>query len=244
LKTLQFDIVSIFPEMFASPFNESILKRAQEKGLLKVVLHDLRDYTLDKHKNVDDAPFGGGVGMVMKVEPIVRAIEAIKEQRPHARTLLMTPGSRPFDQGKAEELADADDYILICGRYEGVDERLRQYIDEEISIGDFILSGGELAAMAVVDAVTRLRPGVLGDENSIVEESFSSGLLEYPQYTRPRDFRGHQAPEILVSGDPKKIKNWQREQALLRTAKLRPDLLKDTDLTESERQLLENVDIA
>ncbi len=243
MKILQFDIVSIFPEMFESPFNESILKRAQEKGLLKVVLHDLRDYTLDKHRNVDDAPFGGGVGMVMNAEPIVRAIEAIKEQRPNARTLLMTPGSRPFDQEKAEALANEDDYILICGRYEGVDERVRQYIDEEISIGDYILSGGELAAMVVVDAVTRLRPGVLGDENSIVEESFSAGLLEYPQYTRPQDFRGKLAPEVLLSGDPKKIQRWQREQALLRTAKLRPDLLKETDLSESERQLLEQADI-
>lgn len=244
MKTIQFDIISIFPEMFESPFNESILKRAQEKGLLKIVLHDLRDYTLNKHKNVDDAPFGGGVGMVMNVEPIARAIEAIKEKSPEADVLLMTPGSVPFNQEKAEKLAGKDHYILICGRYEGVDERVRHYIDEEISIGDYILSGGELAAMAVVDSVARLRPGVLGDENSIVEESFSSGLLEYPQYTRPRDFRGHKAPEVLVSGDPAKIGEWQREQSLLRTARLRPDLLKAKELTEKERQMLEQADIA
>lgn len=229
--------------MFESPFNESILKRAREKGLLEIGLHDTRAFSRNKHKNVDDAPFGGGAGMVMSAEPLALAIESVRRERPDSKTILLAPGSKPLNHDKAKELAERDAFTLVCGRYEGIDERVRQrFIDEELSIGDYILSGGELAAMVVVDAVTRLRPGVLGDENSIVEETFSEGLLEYPQYTRPRDFRGDCAPEVLVSGDPKKIKSWQRKQALLKTARMRPDLLKKIQLTEEDKRILEQTD--
>jgi tRNA (guanine37-N1)-methyltransferase len=225
LRTLRFDIVSIFPGMFESPFGDSIIERACEQGLLDLRIHDLRDYTLNKHKKVDDNPFGGGVGMVMNVEPIARALEAIKKEVPKARTILLSPGGKPFNQEKAGELSHQESLILICGRYEGVDERVRlHFADEEISIGDYILTGGEIPAMVLVEAVSRLIPGVLGDSESIVEESFSDGMLEYPQYTRPRDFQGFKVPEVLVSGDPKKIRAWQKEEALKKTASVRPDL--------------------
>jgi tRNA (guanine37-N1)-methyltransferase len=205
LRTLRFDIVSIFPGMFASPFGDSIIQRAREAGLLDIHVHDLRDYSLNKHRKVDDSPFGGGVGMVMNVEPIARAITAVKKEVPETRTILLSPGGRPFDQEKAWELSSLPSLTLICGRYEGIDERIRlHYVDEEISIGDYVLTGGELPAMVLVEAISRLLPGVLGDPESVVEESFHDDLLEYPQYTRPRDYEGLKVPEILVSGDPKK----------------------------------------
>lgn len=226
MKTLRFDIVSIFPGMFESPFGDSIIKRARDEGLLDIRVHDLRDYSLNKHKKVDDTPFGGGVGMVMNVEPIARALAAIKEEVPETRTILLSPGGRPFDHEKARELSGLSSLTLICGRYEGIDERVRlHYVDEEISIGDYVLTGGELPAMVLIEAISRLVPGVLGDPESVVEESFSNDLLEYPQYTRPRDYEGLKVPEILVSGDPKKIRNWQRAEALKKTAQVRPDLL-------------------
>jgi tRNA (guanine37-N1)-methyltransferase len=212
--------------MFESPFGDSIIERACEKGLLDIRVHDLRDYTLNKHRKVDDTPFGGGVGMVMNIEPIARALESIKKEVPKARTILLSPGGRPFDQGKASELLHQESLILICGRYEGVDERVRlHFADEEISIGDYILTGGELPAMVLVEAVSRLIPGVLGDSASIIEESFSEGMLEYPQYTRPRDYKGLKVPEALISGDPKKISDWQQAEALKKTESVRPDLL-------------------
>ena len=226
MRTLRFDIVSIFPGMFASPFGDSIIQRAREAGLLDINVHDLRDYSLNKHRKVDDSPFGGGVGMVMNVEPIARAITAVKKEVPETRTILLSPGGRPFDQEKAWELSNLPSLTLICGRYEGIDERIRlHYVDEEISIGDYVLTGGELPAMVLVEAISRLLPGVLGDPESVVEESFHDDLLEYPQYTRPRDYEGLKVPEILVSGDPEKIRDWQKAEAIKKTAQVRPDLL-------------------
>ena len=227
MRTLRFDIVSIFPGMFESPFGDSIIQRAREEGLLDLRVHDLRDYSLNKHRKVDDTPFGGGVGMVMNVEPIARVIAAIKKEVPETRTILLSPGGRPFDQEKAWELSRLPSLTLICGRYEGIDERVRlHFVDEEISIGDYILTGGEIPAMVLVEAISRLVPGVLGDPESIVEESFAGDLLEYPQYTRPRDYQGFKVPEILVSGDHKKMRDWQKAEALKKTARVRPDLLK------------------
>ena len=227
MRTLRFDIVSIFPGMFESPFGDSIIQRAREEGLLDLRVHDLRDYSLNKHRKVDDTPFGGGVGMVMNVEPIERVVAAIKKEVPETRTILLSPGGRPFDQEKAWELSRLPSLTLICGRYEGIDERVRlHFVDEEISIGDYILTGGEIPAMVLVEAISRLVPGVLGDPESIVEESFAGDLLEYPQYTRPRDYQGFKVPEILVSGDHKKIRDWQKAEALKKTARVRPDLLK------------------
>lgn len=227
MRTLRFDIVSIFPGMFESPFGDSIIQRAREEGLLDIRVHDLRDYSLNKHKKVDDTPFGGGVGMVMNVEPIARVIAAIKKEVPETRTILLSPGGRPFDQERAGELSRLSSLTLICGRYEGIDERVRlHFVDEEISIGDYVLTGGEIPAMVLVEAISRLVPGVLGDPESVVEESFTNDLLEYPQYTRPRDYQGFKVPEILVSGDHKKIRDWQKAEALKKTAQVRPDLLK------------------
>ena len=226
MRTLRFDIISIFPGMFESPFGDSIIQRAREEGLLDIRLHDLRDYSLNKHRKVDDNPFGGGVGMVMNVEPIARAIAAVKKEVPKTRTILLSPGGKPLNQEKAWELSRLTSLTLICGRYEGVDERVRlHYVDEEISIGDYVLTGGELPAMVLVETVSRLLPGVLGDPESVVEESFHDDLLEYPQYTRPRDYEGFKVPEILVSGDPKKIHDWQKSEALKKTTQVRPDLL-------------------
>jgi tRNA (guanine37-N1)-methyltransferase len=213
--------------MFESPFGDSIIQRAREEGLLDLRVHDLRDYSLNKHRKVDDTPFGGGVGMVMNVEPIARVVAAIKKEVPETRTILLSPGGRPFDQEKAWELSRLPSLTLICGRYEGIDERVRlHFVDEEISIGDYILTGGEIPAMVLVEAISRLVPGVLGDPESIVEESFAGDLLEYPQYTRPRDYQGFKVPEILVSGDHKKIRDWQKAEALKKTARVRPDLNK------------------
>ncbi len=226
MKTIRFDIITIFPGMFDSPFRESILKRAQEEGRVAIGVHDLREYTLDKHGRVDDYPFGGGAGMIMSVEPIDRAVQAVKQTAPEARTVLLSPSGKQFDQKKAWELSQLDNLILVCGRYEGVDERVRNVVDEELSIGDYVLSGGEVAAMVLIEAVSRLVPGVIGDETCLDEESFSSGLLEYPQYTRPRDYKGESVPEVLVSGDHKKIKEWQDREALNKTRQNRPDLLK------------------
>ena len=227
MRTLRFDIVSIFPGMFESPFADSIIQRAWEEGLLDLRVHDLRDYSLNKHRKVDDTPFGGGVGMVMNVEPIARVIVAIKKEVPETRTILLSPGGRPFDQEKAWELSRLPSLTLICGRYEGIDERVRlHFVDEEISIGDYVLTGGEIPAMVLVEAISRLVPGVLGDPESVVEESFTDGLLEYPQYTRPRDYQGFKVPEILISGDHKKIRDWQKAEAVKKTVRVRPDLLK------------------
>ena len=230
MKTHRFDIITIFPGMFESPLNESILKRARDEGLLEITLHDLRDYTLDKHRRVDDCPFGGGVGLVMNVEPIVRAVEAVRENRPGARTILLSPGGQSFNQKMAWELSEEENLIFVCGRYEGVDERVLNFVDSAVSIGDYVMAGGEVPAMVIVEAVSRLIPGVVGDESSIIEESFEGNRLEHPQYTKPREFRGFKVPEVLLSGHHRKIQDWQRKEALKKTAAIRPDLLeKETE---------------
>ncbi|GAW92827.1 tRNA (guanosine(37)-N1)-methyltransferase TrmD [Calderihabitans maritimus] len=241
---MRIDILTIFPEMFQGPLQTSIIGKAQEKGLLEINLVNIRDYALDKHKSVDDYPYGGGAGMVMKPEPIFRAVEAIRGEDfyPQCRTILLSPQGELFNQEKAQELAASSRLILICGRYEGFDERIRQHlVTDELSIGDYILTGGELPAMVVVDAVSRLIPGVLGDEESAREESFTFGLLEYPQYTRPKEFRGYSVPEVLLSGHHQRIRRWRRKEALRRTWLRRPDLLAKATLTEEDHLLLEEI---
>jgi tRNA (guanine37-N1)-methyltransferase len=223
---LSVEVLTLFPRMIAAPLEESILGRAREKGLLHVQVTDIRDFADGKHRVTDDVPYGGGAGMVMKPEPLVAAIEAARQRQRSARVVLLSPQGVRFDQGKAQELANGGAVILVCGRYEGVDERVLRWVDEEISLGDFVLTGGELAALAMIDAMARLVPGVLGNELSADAESFSGeGLLEGPQYTRPPEFRGLRVPEILLSGDHKKIAQWRQEQAVARTRERRPDLL-------------------
>ena len=224
------DIITIFPEVCKPYLDSSILGIAQEKGKLEIRLHNLRDYTLDKHRKVDDRPFGGGPGMILTPEPVFRAVEAIKRtadgRRQTAKVILLTPQGKTLNQKLAEKLSKRKHLILICGRYEGVDERVREsLVDEEISIGDYILSGGELAALVLTDSLARLLPGVLGHKDSNVRESFSDNLLEYPQYTRPADFRGLRVPQVLLSGDHKKIEEWRKHQAVKITKKKRPDIL-------------------
>ena len=221
---MRLDIITIFPAMFDGPFGESIIKRARQQGLVEINLVDLREFTTDKHRSVDDRPYGGGAGMVMTPEPLFAAVESLRHAASHV--LLLTPQGRRLDQAKVIELAAREHLIPVCGHYEGVDERVRTaLIDEEISLGDYILTNGNLAAMVLADAVIRLLPGVLGSENSVVEESFSDNLLEYPQYTRPEVFRGLRVPEVLLSGNHQAIAAWRREQALRRTRERRPDLL-------------------
>jgi tRNA (guanine37-N1)-methyltransferase len=225
--------------MFRGPLDESILKRAQESGCISIALHDIRDYATDKHHITDDAPYGGGGGMVMKPEPVFATVEAILGDEANVPIILLTPQGRLFTQAVAHELARRQRLILICGRYEGVDERVRQHLaTDEISIGDYVLTGGELGAMVIIDAVTRLLPGVLGDPNAAFEDSHASGLLEGPQYTRPAVFRGWEVPEILRSGNHAAIARWRREQALRRTLERRPGLLAQADLTPQDREWL------
>jgi tRNA (guanine37-N1)-methyltransferase len=222
---VKIDVLTLFPAMFAGPLDESIVKRAREAGLLELKIHQLRDWTHDRHKTVDDRPFGGGPGMLLKPEPLFEAIESL--QREKTRVILLSPSGRKFDQSIARELALQDDLLLVCGSYEGFDERVREALaDDELSIGDYVLTNGALPAMVVIDAVTRLLPGVLGDDESSHDESFSHGLLEYPQYTRPADFRGMKVPDVLLSGNHSEIEKWRRAQAKLQTQKQRPDLLK------------------
>ena len=223
---IRFDILSVFPGMFASPLAESLIGKARDRGLVDIRLHDIRDYATDRHRMTDDAPYGGGGGMVMKVEPIDRALEAILPDRSEGLVILMTPQGEPFSQRRAEELASHPRLVLLCGHYEGVDERVREHlVDRELSIGDYVLTGGELAAMVVVDAVSRLIPGVLGNDASAAEDSFSTGILEYPHYTRPATYRGWPVPEVLLSGNHAEIEAWRRTEALKRTLARRPDLL-------------------
>ena len=228
-------IISIFPGLFQSVFAESIIKRAQEKGLLEISIYDLRDFSEDKHRRVDDYPYGGGAGMVMKPEPFFKAVRAIRERSPvKGKAILMSPQGLRLTQDKLKELSKEKHLIILCGHYEGIDERVRAYLaDEEISIGDYILTGGEIPAMVLVDALARLIPGVLST-SSLEEESFACGLLEYPQYTRPQEYEGMCVPEILLSGDHEKIRQWRYEEALKRTLKLRPDLLRNKGLAAEE----------
>ncbi|MBI1975899.1 MAG: tRNA (guanosine(37)-N1)-methyltransferase TrmD [Candidatus Omnitrophica bacterium] len=223
---MRIDIITLFPRMFEGFLGESILKRAQQKKLVTFSVINLRDFSTDKHRKVDDRPFGGGPGMVIGVEPVCRALESMSRKKEKKRIILLTPQGKKFDQPAARRLARQRHLVLLCGHYEGFDERIKKWVDEEISIGDFVLTGGELPAMAVADAVVRLIPGVLGDENSAVAESFDNGLLEYPQYTRPAGFRGMNVPKILLSGNHKAVEEWRKQQALARTKKRRPDLLK------------------
>jgi tRNA (guanine37-N1)-methyltransferase len=225
---MRIDIISIFPKMFSAVLDESIIKRAQQKNKVKIFTHDLRNYTLDKHCKVDDRPFGGGSGMVIQVEPIFRALQAIKKKiKGKVKVILLSPQGKRLNQVCAKKLSGCRNLILICGHYEGVDERVRQYlVDEEISIGDYVLTGGELAAMVLVDSLVRLIPGVLGDKNSLNFESFEGNLLEYPQYSRPAKFKNWAVPEVLLSGAHDKIHAWRKLQALKRTRQRRPDLLK------------------
>ena len=221
---MKVDVVTLFPGMFAGPMDESILLRAKQSGILDVSIHNLRDYTHDRHKTVDDKPFGGGPGMVIKPEPVFEAVESLRT--PATRVIMLTPAGRRFNQTIASELAERSHLLLLCGSYEGFDERIRDcLVDDELSIGDFVLTNGALPAMMIIDAVTRLLPGVLGDEESAKDESFSASLLEYPQYTRPAEFRSMKVPEVLLSGHHGEIETWRREQALKRTADRRPDLL-------------------
>lgn len=223
---LRFDVITIFPNVFSAIFNESIVKRAQEKKKVEIRVHDLRDFTLDKHRKVDDRPFGGGPGMVLSAQPFFDAIKRIKGRR-KAHVIYMDPGGKPFAQAQAKQLTKHKNLIIICGHYEGIDERVREcLVDESISIGDYVLTGGEIPAMVVVDAVTRLIPGVLGKEESLVRESFEHNLLEAPTYTRPANFRGLKVPDVLLSGNHFAIQKWQNEEAVKRTKKYRPDLLK------------------
>ncbi|MFH1830200.1 MAG: tRNA (guanosine(37)-N1)-methyltransferase TrmD [Pseudomonadota bacterium] len=238
---MRYDIVTIFPGMFESPLNETILKRAQEKGIVEFHLHDSRDHAHDKHRSVDDTPYGGGAGMVMMPGPLVKAVESVPRTQ-NSLSVLLTPQGEPFTHKIAREFSKRDQIILICGRYEGIDERVRERVcDREISLGDFVLSGGEIPAMAVIDAVTRLLPGVLGNDESINDESFESGLLEYPQYTRPEEFRGMKVPEVLKSGDHARINRWRRNQALLRTRQRRPDLFEKIELSLEDSAELERL---
>lgn len=236
-----FEILTIFPAMFSSPLEESIVRKARDRGLIQVRVHNIRDYALDRHQMTDDRPFGGGEGMVMKPEPIVGALRAIKDAGPSARVVLLTPQGRLFNQETARELSRFPRLILICGRYEGVDERVADYFtDDQLSIGDYVLTGGELAAMVVVDAVARLLPGVLGNEGSASADSFSQPVLEHPQYTRPQDFEGIGVPEVLLGGNHENIRRWRRAQALWRTSIRRPDLFARLTLSAEDLALLES----
>jgi tRNA (guanine37-N1)-methyltransferase len=225
---MKIDIVTLFPDMFSSVFGESMIKRGRRKGAVDLTVHDLRNWTYDNHRTADDRPYGGGPGMVMKVEPVDRALNALKsgpEAEGAPLVILTTPHGRRFDQALARKLSGTGHMIMVCGHYEGVDERIRSFVDMEISTGDYILTCGELPAMVIADAVIRLLPGVLGDERCLEDESFENGMLEYPQYTRPAEYKGMRVPEVLMCGDHKKIERWKKEKALERTRERRPDML-------------------
>lgn len=239
---MRFDILTIFPEIFTSPFEHSILKRAREAGLIDISLVNIRDFAVDKYRMTDDYPYGGGSGMVMKPEPIVRALMHVERETGKGRAVLLSPSGKRFDQGIAKRLSSEKHLVLICGRYEGVDERVRErFVDEEISIGDYILTGGEFPAMIVVDAVSRLIPGVLGCAESPEDESFSADILEYPQYTRPPEFEGMKVPEVLLSGNHAEIARWRRKEALKKTRLVRPDLLEKASLSDEDRKLIQDI---
>jgi tRNA (guanine37-N1)-methyltransferase len=243
---MHFDILTLFPDLFAGAFEESIIKRARDAGLVTISLHNIRDFAKGPHRSTDDTPYGGGGGMVMKPEPLFAAVEAVLgEERDLVPVILLTPQGRLFTQQVARELSHQRQILLICGRYEGVDERVRQYLaTDTISIGDYVLAGGEVPAMVIVEAVTRLIPGVLGDPSAPFEDSHAEGLLEYPHYTRPPVFRDHAVPDVLLSGHHAKIVRWRRQQALRRTHQLRPDLLQQAPLTDEDRAYLRQIEEA
>lgn len=239
----RYDILTLFPGMVQGAIQESILRRAQEKGLLEIRVINIRDYAVDKHRVVDDLPFGGGPGMILKPEPIFAAVRDCQRGHSEARVILMSPQGSRFDQKMAQELVQEERLIFICGRYKGVDERVRQaLVTDEISIGDYVLSGGELPALVVVEALARLIPGVLGDEESARSDSFYAGLLDHPHYTRPACFEGMEVPPVLVSGHHEQVRRWRRKEALRRTRERRPDLLSSVPLSDEDRQLLEEIE--
>jgi tRNA (guanine37-N1)-methyltransferase len=239
---MRFDILTLFPGFFTGPLSESILARAHENGLIDIRIVDIREFATGRHRVADDYPYGGGGGMVMKAEPIVRALKALKEEAPEPHVIYLSPQGVPFTQTRARELAAMDRLILLCGHYEGIDERVRlKHVDEEISIGDYVLTGGETPALVVLDAVSRMIPGVLGNEDSFRNDSFYEGLLDYPHYTRPEVFEGEKVPEELISGHHKKIEEWRRLQALARTLRVRPDLLEKAPLTDQDLLWLEEL---
>ncbi|HEY3307042.1 MAG TPA: tRNA (guanosine(37)-N1)-methyltransferase TrmD [Desulfuromonadaceae bacterium] len=236
---MKFNILTLFPGMFSGPFNESIIKRGKEKQLIDICLHNIRDYATDRHQTADDAPYGGGAGMVMKVEPLAACLDSVKALNTASTVVMTSPQGRRLTHRVAAELAKREGLIIICGRYEGIDERIRElYVDDDISLGDFVLSGGEIAAMAIVDAVTRLVPGVLGSGESAESDSFCDGLLEHPQYTRPAEFKGLKVPDTLLSGNHELIRKWRRLESLRKTRSLRPDLLEEVELDKRDRKML------
>jgi tRNA (guanine37-N1)-methyltransferase len=240
---MKFHILTLFPEMFAGPLSASIIGRGMENGHLGVELYNIRDYALDRHRTVDDAPYGGGAGMVMKIEPLTACLEEAVARAPGAKVLIASPRGLPLTQKMAGELALEKELVIVCGRYEGIDERVRELFNAiEFSIGDYVLTGGELAAMVLVDAVGRLVPGVLGSTESAEDESFADGLLEYPQYTRPPEFRGLKVPDVLLSGNHREIARWRRRQALLKTVHSRPALLETVELTKEDRKVLQEME--
>jgi tRNA (guanine37-N1)-methyltransferase len=247
---MQFEVFTLLPEVFPPYLESSILQRASQRGLIDVRVHNIRDYTHDRHHTTDDTPYGGGGGMVMKPEPVFEAVESVLGFTPNSASqqptpvpvILLTPQGRVFTQRVAEELSHHERIALLCGRYEGVDERIREHlVTDEISVGDYVLSGGELPALMIVDAVSRLIPGVLGDPTGAEDDSHSMGLLEYPHYTRPPEFRGWQVPEVLLSGDHARIEKWRREQALIRTLIRRPDILEKAELSEEDKKIIERL---
>jgi tRNA (guanine37-N1)-methyltransferase len=241
---MNFDILTLFPGMFSGPFDESIIRRAREKQLIDIHIHNIRDWATDRHQTADDAPYGGGAGMVMKVEPLTACIESVKALRPGSTVVLTSPRGRRLTHQVATELADLEGLIIVCGRYEGIDERVRTLcIQDDISIGDVVLSGGEIAAMAIVDAVTRFIPEALGNNQSAEGDSFCDGLLEYPHYTRPPEFRGLRIPEVLLSGNHELIRKWRRRESLRSTISHRPDLMSDLVLTKEDRKLLVELEL-
>ena len=240
---MKFDIVTIFPRLVEAGLADGVIRRGIEGGALDVVVHDLRDFTSDRHRSVDDVPYGGGPGMVMKPEPLVRAVDHVRRTRGTPdRVLLMTPQGRTFTQREAERLAAAGHLVLLCGRYEGVDERVQALTGaEELSIGDYVLSGGEIPALAVVDAVSRLVPGVVGDQQSVLEDSFTRGVLDHPHYTRPAEFRGIRVPDVLLSGHHAEVRRWRKRQALERTIARRPELVDTATLDDEDRRILDEI---
>ncbi|MGD0230487.1 MAG: tRNA (guanosine(37)-N1)-methyltransferase TrmD [Syntrophorhabdales bacterium] len=236
-----FTVLTLFPAIFESPLNESLIGKAREKGLLEFNIVNIRSFATDIHRTCDDAPFGGGAGMVMKVDPIHRAMEHVREERGRTHFVLLTPHGRIFDSEAAARFSRMAHLALLCGRYEGVDERILPLVDSEVSIGDYVLSGGEAAALVVIDAVSRLVPGVLGNEESPVDESFRERLLEYPQYTRPREFMGMEVPEVLLSGNHEEIRKWRRRESLKRTILRRPDLMEGFRPTDEDRVMIRQI---
>jgi len=240
---MRFDILTLFPEMFNGPFSDSMIKKARENGIIDINLIDIRDYTTDKHNTADDYPYGGGAGMVLKVEPIYYALADITEDFSQSTTnILLTPRGQKLDQSMVKDLSGKDRLVLICGHYEGIDERIRNnFVDQEVSIGDYVLTGGEIPAMVLVDAIARLLPGVLGHDESKKNDSFYNGILDYPHYTRPQEFKGMEVPEILLSGNHQLVDRWRKKEALKRTYLMRPDLIENAELTKDQQELLREI---